>query len=394
MKETLKTAGFVAAAVVLAVVAAVFEPEARTPRILSDQGEAFYPEFKDALAVKTIEVVDYDESTATARPFQVEFRRGQWIIPTHHNYPVDAGGRLAKTAAALMDLRKDMVRSDSVQDHAKYGVVDPLDQNVAGLAGRGKRVTLRDERKDVAAAFIFGKPVEGKPGFRYVCVPGQKRVYEVKTDADPSAEFADWVDAGLLRISRSSIRRVTILSYSIDEMSGRLANMDSVTLMQSDGRWSVEGGGSPNQKAVNAMAATLDNLKIADVRPKPPSLANSLRGGAMELNLETALSLRQKGFYLTPTGRLLANDGEMVVETSSGLVYALRFGEVTATTEANRYLLATVRYDAERAKKYGDGAGNGEALARSLTNRFADWYYVISGADFEKLRLKRKDAVR
>jgi hypothetical protein len=32
---------------------------------MSDQGEAFYPNFTDAQAPRTIEVVDYDEATAT-----------------------------------------------------------------------------------------------------------------------------------------------------------------------------------------------------------------------------------------------------------------------------------------------------------------------------------------
>lgn len=162
MTEIVKTLAFVAVAAGLAITAAVVEPEAVTPKILSDEGEVFYPNFRDAQAVKTIEVVDYDDATATARPFQVDSQKGRWVLPTHSNYPVDAGDRLVKTAAALIDLKKDSVRSDSVQDHAKYGVIDPTDQKTAGLTGRGKRVTLRDSRKEVLADFIFGKPVEGK----------------------------------------------------------------------------------------------------------------------------------------------------------------------------------------------------------------------------------------
>ena len=57
--------------------------------------------------------MDYDESTATARPFKVEFQSGRWVIPSHNDYPVDVGDRLVKTAAALMDLKKDQVQSDS-----------------------------------------------------------------------------------------------------------------------------------------------------------------------------------------------------------------------------------------------------------------------------------------
>src|SRR5437867_3666370 len=107
MGETAKTAIFCLAALAVVVAAAVVEPETVTPNIFSDQGELFYPRFTDPLACKSLEVVDYDEATATARPFKVEFKRGRWVIPSVHNYPTDAKDRLAKTAAALIDLRKD-----------------------------------------------------------------------------------------------------------------------------------------------------------------------------------------------------------------------------------------------------------------------------------------------
>ena len=68
MTESVKTAAFLAGALALVIAASVTEPERRTPSMMSDEGEAFYPEFKDPKAVAAIEVVDYDESTATARP--------------------------------------------------------------------------------------------------------------------------------------------------------------------------------------------------------------------------------------------------------------------------------------------------------------------------------------
>jgi hypothetical protein len=402
MRETLKTLAFVAAAALLAVGAAMVEPERQTPKLLSDQGEAFYPKFQDPSAVKSIEVIDYDESTATARPFRVEFQRGRWVLPSHNNYAVDLGDRLVKTAAALMDLKKDAVRTDSAQDHGKYGVIDPLDSKVPELAGRGKRVTLRDVHKDVLADFVFGKPVEGKAGYRFVRLPGQKRVYSVKTEADPSADFSDWVNVGVVRIAAASIRRVNIVSYMLDERMGGLANMENLVLRHEGSAWTMEGAEKLNTAAVHAMANALENLKIVDVRPKPAPLAQDLKTGKLALSLDTAMSLRQKGFFITPQGRLLASEGEMAVETGSGLVYSLRFGDVVASgaeakspaAQPNRYLFATVSYDAQRAAKYGDSSGAGERAARDLNARFADWYYVIRGADFERLRLRKKDLVR
>jgi len=402
MRETAKTAAFVGIALLLAVLAGITQPERATPRIFSDQGQLFYPNFRDPQAARVIEVVDYDEATATARPLKIELRRGRWVVASHHNYPVELGDRLVRTAAALVDLRKDMVRSDSPEDHAQLGVIDPLDQKVGTLAGRGKRITLRDARGDVLADFIFGKPVEGKPGYRYVRVPGQKRTYIVRTEADPSARFADWVEADVLRIAAESIRRIVLQNYSIDETLGRILSSETLILVRQPGGWSGGGGERLNLKAVNTLVNTLDTLRIVDVRPKPPSLAADLRQGQLRLSLESALSLRQYGFFLTPQGRLLAKEGEMTVETADGLAYVLRFGEVAASGGEikspgghgeNRYLFVTVGYDQERAAKYGGDGATGERRARQLSERFADWYYIISGPDFQNLRLRRKEAL-
>jgi len=396
MTETVKTAALVGAALVLAISAAVIEPEARVPAIMSDQGEAFYPAFTDAQAPRTIEVVDYDDSTATALPLKVQLQQGKWVIASRYNYRVDIGDRLAKTAAALMDLKKDMVRSDSPVDHAKYGVVDPLDEKASGLTGRGKRVTLRDANGGVLADFILGKPVEGKPGYRYVRVPGQKRTYAVKTDADPSARFADWVNAGLLRIASGSIRKVTINRYNIDSAAGRMSNLETTVLTQDKGEWKAAAGEKMNLTAVHAMAAALDGLKIVDVRPKPPGLAAGLRHEELQLTLETALSLQKAGYFFTQQGRVFSSEGDMTVETNNGLMYSLRFGDVTAgdtksgAPSDNRNLFVMVHFDAAKAAAYGGDVGAGERTARELNDRFADWYYVIGGKDFQNLRLGRE----
>ncbi len=331
---------------------------------------------------RTIEVVDYDEATATALPLKVQFQQGKWVIASHYNYRVDIGDRLAKTAAALMYLKKDMVRSDSTLDHAKFGVVDPLDEKTGGLTGRGKRVTLRDARGEILADFILGKPVEGKAGYRYVRVPGQKRTYAVKTVADPSARFADWVNAGLLRIASGSIRKVTINRYNLDPAAGQLTNQDTTVLTRENGQWKADAGHKLNLPAVQAMVAALDALKIVDVRPKPPGLAADLRRETVELNLETALSLRQKGYFITQSGHVYSTEGDLTVDTSNGLTYSLRFGEVAAgdtrsgAPTDNRYLFVMVHANA------GD-----QHAANELNDRFADWYYVISGKDFQNLRL-------
>jgi len=398
VSETIKTAGFLVAALALVIAAGVTEPERRLPSVMSDEGQAFYPEFKDPQAVKAIEVVDYDEPTATARPLKVEFRKNRWLIATNNDYPIDVGDRLVKTSAALIDLKKDQVKSDAPQDQGKYGVIDPLDPK-GSLQGRGKRVTLRDAKKAVLADFILGKPVENKPGWRYVRVPGGKRTYAVKTDADPSARFADWVNAGLLRMPQTQIRRIAIQSYTVDQTAGTVDQGETVVLTQEGGQWKSPGA-TVREDVAKSLAATLDGLKIVDARSKPAELAHDLGGGQVRLSMETMLALRRFGFLLTQSGRILASDGEMTVEMANGVAYQIRFGDVAATSDAaksaggDRYLFVTASWDQARATKYGDTTGGGEKSARDLNARFADWFYVIGNADFQKLRLKKAQVLR
>ena len=400
MTEAIKTAGFLACAAVLVTAAAMVQPERYTPAALSDEGQAFYPNFRDPAAAKSIEVIDYDESTATARPLKVEFKNKRWVIASNNDYPIDIGDRLVKTSAALMDLHKDRVCSDQVQDHAKYGVIDPLDQKVTSLQGRGKRVTLRDAQKNILADFILGKPVEGKPGWRYVRVPDSKRTYVVKTDADPSARFIDWVNAALLHMPSGAIRKIILQSYSVNPQAGTIEQAEPITLTQGLGFWNSTAG-PVKEAAAKALADTLDHLRIVDARAKPTELANDLRDGKIQLSDATAMVLRPFGFLLMENGRIFATDGEMTVEMANGLAYQIRFGDVVSTSSdsakaagADRYLFVTTGWDSNRAAAYGDSGRDGEKASRDLNARFADWFYVISNADFQKLRLTRKDLLR
>src|SRR5262249_7506837 len=194
----------------LVAAAVMYDPGARTPKIFNDQGQSFYPNFTDPQAPKVIEVVDYDETTATARPLKVEFKNKRWVIPSHYGYPADAEDRLAKTAAALIELRKESIVSDRVEDQVKYGVVDPLDQNATSLTGRGQRVTLRDDKDVLLCDLIIGKAAEGKAGYRYIRVPNQRRIYLVKSEAEISAKFQDWIETDLLKLVSADIRRIIL----------------------------------------------------------------------------------------------------------------------------------------------------------------------------------------
>jgi hypothetical protein len=354
----------------IAGAAAMIDPGEGVPGVLSDQGQPFYPQFTDPQAARVIEVIDYDEGTATARPLKVQFKDNRWLLPSHHGYPADAEQRLAATAAGLMELRKDIVVSDRLEDHATCGVIDPLDSRAASLTGRGKRVTLKDANDAVLADFVVGKAVEGKGGYRYVRIPGQKRTYAVKTDADVSARFQDWIETDLLKLDVADIRKVTINSYSINEQFGILENVVTTVLTRDNNRWTASRGAVPSKEKMDRLLSALDNLRIVDVQPKPLGLSRDLKTPeGIRLSPESIASLRQKGFFVTQLGQLLSNEGEVLVETEKGLHYTLRFGEVASSQSdgEQRYVFIT-------------------ADSPELRNRFADWYYIISAVDFAALR--------
>ncbi len=403
MTETTRTLYFVLAAVVAAAAAVVVDPSKSTPDIFDDVGELFFEDFTDPQAPRSIEVIDYDEATATATPLKVEFRDNRWVIPSHHSYPADAEERLAKTAAALIELRKDRVVSDLAQDHASYSVVDPLDDQATSLAGRGKRVKIIDGGSNILADFIVGSEVEGKRDYRYMRVPGQKRTYEVKTEADVSAKFQDWIETDLLKISPFDLRRIEINRYTINERLGRVENRQNLTLTQQDNKWRYAGR-EPNSDTMSDLTTALDKLRIVDVQPKPQGLSEDLKAkSGIQPTRENFRSLQGKGFFPNPyTGQILSNEGEILVDSKNGLRYVLRFGEIAPggsgaqgddgeSEGERRFVMISVTFSEDLAKTHEGDAEKGRELADEFRARFADWYYVISGADFGKLRPSRAD---
>jgi hypothetical protein len=448
MNETKKTIWFLSAGAVLIILALLLAPGRITPEAFLDQGEAFFPDFTDPNEATTLEVFDYDEATGAAQPFKVTFKDGRWTIPSHHDYPADAKDRLAKTAAGVIGIKKDDFRSDNVADHEIYGVVDPLDDNAVGLSGRGKRVTLKGPDGNVLADFIVGKEVEGHKGFRFVRVPGQKRVYAVRMNIDLSTNFEDWIKTDLLDVDKAKIDQVALKDYSINERTLSIEQRDNLVLNRDGQTWKANGMKSAqtvDTTKMKQLLTAIDSLSIVGVRPKPEGLSKNLRAqtGGSSLSQSDRMSLQSKGFYFTRDGDLKSNEGELQVRTSEGVVYTIRFGEVlygsglavsAGADESgdqnggaeNRYLFITTSFDdkmfpeppeaqnldfvskadslltdAEREQKkihteherWKWKVDQGRKKSDELNARFADWYYVISSASFDKLNLSRNDIV-
>jgi hypothetical protein len=106
----------------------------------------------------------------------------------------------------------------------------------------------------------------------------QRRVYAVQTQADPSAEFRDWIETDLLKLATADLRRVVINNYQIQEQFGmaRIAPRETFELTRnSENEWLL-GQRKPNDAVMSALTDALDNLKIVDVIPKPEFLTADL----------------------------------------------------------------------------------------------------------------------
>lgn len=451
MEERKKTYIFGGVALLLLILAFITTPRTRTPNAFLDQGELFFPEFTDPNEAVIMEVIDWDEETGEARPFKVVFAGGKWTIPSHHNYPADGKERLAKTAAGVIDIRKDDFRTDNPADYEACGVIDPLDESSTSLTGRGKRVTLKAENDKILADFIIGKEVEGRKGFRFVRIPGQKRVYAVRMNIDISTKFSDWIDKDLLRVNKDDITQVILKDYSINEVTGRVNQRDVLVLTKNEDTWKANRMAADQEvdkTKINDLLRAIDELSIVGVRPKPAGLSESLRKadeGGVRISQADLLSLQSKGYFFSREGQLLSNEGEAQVRTRDGVIYTLRFGEVvygtgvdvTAGSESNknqksgpgenRYLFITTEFDPsefkeppkpkntefeskpdslwneadkknkelnDKHKEWEDKIEKGKNLSKDLNNRFAKWYYVISDDSFRKINLKRRDLLK
>ena len=417
LKKTLSIAGI---AVLLGAVAIVSAPRRAAPDAFFDVGEPFFPEFTDPEEAATLEVIEFDEGQATAIPFMVTNRNGLWTIPSHHDYPADGEERLADAAANIISVIKDDFRSDNVADHEALGVVDPTDDTVSSLQGRGSRVTFRAADERVLADLVIGRSVPGRPGLRFVRVPDQKRVYAARFEADISTAFEDWIETNLLEVEREQVDRITLNEYFIDERTLSVVRRGEF-IMSKDGEdaWSANeapAGQEVDTVQVNLLVGAVMTMNIAGVRPKPPGLSGNLREAFEQgqISQSDVQTLTSRGFYPTAEGGLLSNDGELLVRTNEGVLYTLRFGEIvygrgdsvavgddssddeeTGSGE-NRYVFITAEFD-ESVLPEPDAADEdahaswenrvreGREKAERLAARFANWYYVIQSGSYDRI---------
>jgi hypothetical protein len=399
MTEAGKTAAFAAAALVCVSLSWLTAPRRAAHAVDVDRGQPFFAGFTDPNAATSLEVVEFDAQAAVARPFKVLQRDGRWTIPSHDNYPADAGTRLASIAAGIVALKKDDVASDNASDAERCGVLDPADETLPTPRGRGTRVTVRGANEKVLADIIIGNEVPDRPNLRYVRVPDEKRIYIARLEGlEISTEFHDWIERNLLLVQRDDIDQILIRNYTTDGKSGRITQRELIALRrEARDRWTAAGlaaGETVDTFTMNLLVTKLVDLTLVDVRRKPPGLVATLTGGSAERRLlhGDVADMAAKGFYFTSNGQMLANEGEVVVHTAPGIFYVLRFGGVAVGAPDDRYLFISVGFDPAAAR--GPMPDSVRRKLELLQARFAPWYYLVANADVEKIRVPRRALVR
>jgi hypothetical protein len=392
----IRTAMFLAAGLGLLLVGGWLQvrPTLRSRDVSTETavGKPLFPELADASKAASLEIVSFDEDTATLSPFKVVKSGGVWVLPSHQNYPADAKDQLAAAATELVDREILEVVSTSPGDHELYGVKEPdADKVAVGETGVGQLVEIRDASGNKLARLIVGKEFKRPLGtdaagrtIRFVRRAGQDPVYRVELDTSKfTTTFGDWIEKDLLKLSPWDVSRLTIddstASFEFDPTRGPSVSRDRKSLIElayddKDAAWSVveltdfvkgnepekkELGGDeqPASTKLNDLRNALGDLTIVDVVRKPAGLSAELKADEKFTNDEEAvLSLAQRGFFPIQSGEVLSSSGETVVGMKDGVEYLLRFGNAVAVSAdtpeekpagdlGGRYLFVLARFN-------------------------------------------------
>ena len=399
--ESRTTAAFVGVALVLAVAAWATSPRLATPDNLADRGIRFFPGFTDPQSAASLEVFEFNQAAFAPQPLKIVNQDGRWTIPSHYGYQADGSEKLATIAAALIALTRDDIASENVVDHERCGVIDPLDETIATSKGRGTRVMVRGRDESVLADIIIGAPVEGRDQMRYVRVPGQIRTYVSRVGPlSLSTKVDDWIERDLLQVNRDDIDGIAIQHFFVSTGRDNVSDGERLLLQrQRPDVWALAGiapGQRLNTFPTNLLVTTLDELAIADVRPKPPGLAAALAGtGAARMSSADAADLETKGFLTTRDGGLVPVGGEVFVRTDSGVAFQLRFGDIAHGVEAvaeDRYLMISAGFTPTAPGQMP--SKEVETRLALLRARFAPWYFVVSEESYKRIVLSRNDLLQ
>ena len=426
----------------------------------------------------------------------------------------DQMGRLAEALTGLTVLEIIQHEGSGINVTAfqsQYGVIDPASDDASLGADAGLKVLISGENNETLVNLIIGREVARGPAhdqtndsatLRYVRIANQLPVYVVNIDSSQfSTNFGQWIERNLLDISMFDIKEFFVDQYSFSvELALTTRGIQEIPQASFIGdmtlgydasaigadkwsliRWMIFEGQNHlyreqhldanrelNTDTLDAMVSALNDLRIVNVVKKPASLAEALRDGTpftnianIELDASMQESMQRTGFWLVEMSdmkggtddtktQLLSNQGDLQIRLKDGIIYHLRFGDLTGTeselplaesaTErpeekttmgVNRYLFITAEFDhaiiplpelrevptlpdesdedmerltqeiaginlanQREQERYDTEIDRGQRRAADLSARFADWYYVISEDVYRQIHLSESNVFR
>ena len=173
MNEIKRTLVFVAIAVVITAITYFTLPKSDVMSPADMVGQNLFPNFEDPLVATSLEVVKFDQTTATPASFMVKKEGNSWVIPPK-NYPADAEDQLAKAAADLIDLEVLSVAADPEEAGVgarRHEGPPPALRSRRSVGSRAPRAgkasaprELRDKDDAKLREAIVGKRARTRPG--------------------------------------------------------------------------------------------------------------------------------------------------------------------------------------------------------------------------------------
>jgi len=377
-----------------AVVAAIFTGTVNTGgnqdqlRIAREEiGKEVFTGFTANNAVE-LEITTYDEEAARLKSFSVKRDDlGQWVIPSHNNYPADAEQQMSLAATAFNGLKIADLIGTETSLHAEFAVIAPNSDTLeVSNTGVGTLITVRDDQGEeysliVGKSVTVGNEAGADPRMQkfYFAArrPDDEITFTIELDMDVfDTDFSKWIENNLLDISGLDLTAIDINDYAIyqTQQGPTLAprSNSSLLLDETDNIWQLnsmlqyDGQSSEpavitltdeeelNNERIETLKTALENLEIDDVARKPEYLRSDLRASNESLSTPGVISaLGQLGLYGDPSTEkdglmeLKSANGEIHVSLKTGVKYILRFGEVDTETAGDetvkRFLFVTTR---------------------------------------------------
>ncbi len=439
--QTTRTLFWAALAAVLSSVAAYYYPWPQNEQQRSQVNQPLFEEFEDK-RVSFIEIEQYNSDLQSLERLNLQRRGERYLFPGYDNFNAD---NVQQISGAIGSLRKTVldVISDKVEDHTRFGVVDPQEfQSTSNRSYLGKKITLQDSNRGVIASLIVGLPPDdaAKQDQRYVRIEGQPSVYLVEfEDRLLTTKFADWVDKNLLRLDPqiNAPDNIVIENYRIDpeklannppvrnnlyratfERGARSFPLRSLEA-ETNGEWKKFTPDQTQTAKLESGLVDLGSFPLVKVRRIDKEIIPLLKKPYEPAKPEQLDGLAKQGFRLAEPANpidMVSTGGRIDVFTNANLKISILLGNFENTNQTRsklaRWALILAQPDLAKFKKpdppkpvggqelteeqkaeaaradrdYDQALTKAKQIADNLNTVHSSWLYSIDEEAFTKMR--------